>query len=505
MLWIATVVGNIGTWIRDVASGWAMTDLSTSPLMVALVQAFGSLPVFLLALPAGALSDLLDRRKLLLGVQAWLFATSVTLAWLAATGRLDALPLLLLTLSGGVGAALLAPSWLAIVPQLVPRAQLRPAVALNSLGVNIARAIGPALGGVVLSAWGLAAAYGLDVLTYVVTALALVWWRPAAITNRLPAESLFGAMRAGVRYALASPELKRTLLRGMVFFIFATALWALLPLVARSQPGGTAGLYGFMLAAVGGGAIAGAVLMPRLRVRWSAEQVLALATLALAAALVIVAHSRVVALTIAACLLSGIGWIIALTTFGATVQAVLPDWVRGRGLSVHLTVFYGSMTLGSLLWGQVASATSLAFALTCAGAASLLSLLLSVVVRLPEGEANLTAVRPWPDPVMAEPPASARGPVCVMVEYRIEPARREEFFSLLRTFSGERRRNGAFRWQAYEDVTRPGIIVEMFLEASWAEHQRHHERVTSADADVQQQVLRFHLGPDPPLVRHLLA
>ena len=505
MLWIATVVGNVGTWIRDVASGWAMTDLSTSPLMVALVQAFGSLPVFLLALPAGALSDLLDRRRLLLGVQGWLLATSVTLALLAATGRLDSMALLMLTLSGGVGAALLAPSWMAIVPQLVPRAELRSAVALNSLGVNISRAIGPALGGVVLSTWGLAAAYGLDVLTYVVTALALLWWRPAAIASRLPSESLFGAMRAGVRYALASPELKRTLLRGMVFFVFATALWALLPLVARSQPGATAGLYGFMLAAVGGGAITGAVLMPRLRSRWSTEQVLALATLALAAALVTVAHSRVIALTISACLLSGIGWIIALTTFGATVQAVLPDWVRGRGLSVHLTMFYGSMTLGSLLWGQLASATSLSFALTCAGAASMLSLLLSLGVRLPAGDGNLAAVRPWPDPAMAEPPASARGPVCVVVEYRIDPSRREQFLTLLRTFSGERRRNGAFHWQAYEDVARPGTIVEMFLEASWAEHQRHHERVTAADADVQQQVLRFHVGPGPPEVRHLLA
>ena len=505
VLWIATIVGNIGTWVRDVASGWAMTGLTSSPLLIALVQALGTLPLFLFALPAGALSDLLDRRRLLLLTQLWLALVSLTLAWLAASGGLTAPQLLALTFAAGVGAALMAPAWQSIVPELVPRPQLRAAVALNSLGVNIARAIGPAVGGLVLSVWGLAAAYSLDVATYAVTALALLWWRRQAPAAPGPPEQLLGAMRAGLRYAWSSPELQRVMLRGASFFVFASAPWAMLPLIARALPQASAGRYGLMLAAVGLGAVAGALLLPRLRARLGAESVMRVATLLIAGALLGFAFTRQFAPVLILCAFTGIGWIIALTTLGAATQSVLPDWVRGRGLALYLTVFYGSMSLGSMLWGQVASAWSMPTALWAAAAGAVIILLLLWRARLPEGKADLAPARSWPDPVVAMPLPEAQGPVCITIEYRIDPARRAEFLAALHRFAPERRRNGAFDWSVFEDTAAAGRMVEIFFEASWSEHQRHHARVTAADADLQTQVLAFHLGPEPPVVRHLLA
>lgn len=505
ILWIATIVGNVGTWVRDVASGWAMTELSPSPLMIALVQAFGSLPMFLLALPAGALSDLLDKRRLLVAVQVWLGLSSLTLALLAAAGALNASSLLLLTISGGIGAALMAPAWQSIVPELVPRAQLRSAVALNSLGVNISRALGPALGGLVLTVWGLAPAYALDAASYVVTALALLWWRREVVASQSPPEQMIGAMRAGLRYAWASPELKRVMLRGAGFFLFGSGVWALLPLIARSLPGAGAALYGIMLAAIGAGAVTGALLLPRVRAKLSADGLLRVATLLVAAALIVFSTIRNAPLAVLMCFGTGIGWIVALTTLGAAVQSVLPDWVRGRGLALYLTVFYGAMSLGSLLWGQVASSTSLPVALAVAAAGAVLAMFALWRAPLPAGQADLRPSRAWPDPIVAQPVADARGPVCVMIEYRIDPARRGEFLAALRGLAAERRRNGAFEWRTYEDVAEPGLVVEIFLESSWAEHQRHHARVTTADADLQAGVLAYHLRPEPPRVRHLLA
>lgn len=505
VLWLATIIGNIGTWIRDVGSGWAMTELSTSPLMVALVQAFGSLPMFALALPAGVLADLLDRRRVLLFAQVWLMLASLALTVLAAADSLTALSLLLLTLAGGVGAALMAPAWQAIVPELVPRAQLRPAVALNSLGINIARATGPALGGLVLATWGLAAAYGLDLLSYAVTAAALLWWRRERQTRQDTPEHLLGALRAGLRYARASTELRHTLLRATGFFLFTSAAWALMPLIARAVPGSSPRLYGSMLAAIGVGAVAGALALPHLRVRMSGDALLRLATVLLSIALLGYAGFRGTTASIGFSLVCGVGWILALTILAATVQAVLPDWVRGRGLALYLTVFYGSMSVGSMLWGVLAGTHGLHMALGMAAMGVLLAMGLLWRITVPSGEADVSPARSWPDPVVAWPPVDGRGPVRVLIEYRIDPARQDEFLQLLRIMSAERRRNGAYAWRAYSDVADPASVVETFDEYSWAEHQRHHARVTRADADLQARLQAFHLGPDPPRVRHLLA
>jgi MFS family permease len=312
-------------------------------------------------------------------------------------------------------------------------------------------------------------------------------------------------MRAGLRYAWSSPELQRVMLRGAAFFLFGSGVWAMLPLIARSLPGAGAALYGILLAAIGAGAVTGALLLPRMRAYLSADGLLRVATLLVAGALVAFAFVRVAPVAVLMCFGTGIGWIIALTTLGASVQSVLPDWVRGRGLALYLTVFYGAMSLGSLLWGAVASGTSLQLALAIAAAGAVLAMLALWVAPLPAGNADLSPAQSWPDPVVALPVTDARGPVCVMIEYRIDPARRAEFLEMLHRMAAERRRNGAYDWRIHEDVARPGAIVEIFLESSWAEHQRHHSRVTATDADLQAGVLTYHLGNEPPVVRHLLA
>ncbi|WP_203564679.1 MFS transporter, partial [Bordetella pseudohinzii] len=354
VLWAAAVLGNIGSFMRDVASSWLITDLSANPTAVALIQTAATLPVFLLAIPAGVLSDILDRRRFLIFVQLVLAGVSGTLLLLSYTGALTVEYLIALTFVGGIGAALMGPTWQAIVPELVPQKDLKGAVALNSLGINIARAIGPAAGGLILASFGAAVTYGMDVLSYVFVIAALLWWKRPAATDTALSENFLGAFRAGLRYTRASKELHRVLLRAAAFFLFASAVWALLPLVARQMLGGTASFYGVLLGAVGAGAIAGALVMPRLR-RWlDADGLVLLASLASAAVMGALVLGPPQWLAVALLLLLGMGWIMALTTFNSVAQAILPNWVRGRGLAVYLMVFNGAMAAGSLGWGAVA-------------------------------------------------------------------------------------------------------------------------------------------------------
>jgi len=504
VLWVATLVGNIGSFIRDVASAWIVTELSASPAAVAAIQAAATLPVFLLAIPAGALSDMLDRRRFLIGIQLLLAGVSGALMLLSSVGALSLPWLLLLTLLGGVGAALMGPTWQAIVPELVARPLLRNAVALNSLGINVARAIGPAAGGLLLGSLGASLTYGVDVLTYLLVIAALLWWRPPPKLRGPLDEHFIGAMRAGLRYARASRELHRVLWRALGFFACASALWALLPLVARQLLGGTASFYGLLLGALGLGAIVGALLLPVLRARLSADAMLLGAALALAATQAGLAFAPPRPVALGLLLLAGLGWILALTTLNGTAQAVLPNWVRGRGMAVYLTVFNGAMTAGSLAWGGVAQWLGMPAALAISAA---LLAFISLVARrqaLPAGEADLQPARHWPDPHPPHEPED-RGPVMVQIEYQVATEHRAAFAQVMRPLSHARRRDGAYAWGLAEDVDRPGLIIEWFLVESWAEHLRQHERVSRADADLQREALQWHSGEAPPVVRHWLA
>lgn len=505
VLWAAAVLGNVGSFMRDVASSWLVTDLSASPAAVALIQTAATLPIFLLAIPAGVLSDILDRRRFLIFVQLLLASVSGTLLLLSHFGALTVDYLIALTFVGGIGAALMGPTWQSIVPELVPRESLKGAVALNSLGINIARAIGPAAGGLILASFGAAVTYGMDVLSYVFVIAALLWWKRPAANDSALSENFLGAFRAGLRYTRASKELHRVLLRAAVFFLFASAVWALLPLVARQMLGGTSGFYGMLLGAVGAGAILGALVMPKLGAKLNADGLVLLASLVSAVVMGVLVFAPPKWLAVVMLVLLGMGWITALTTFNGVAQAILPNWVRGRGLAVYLMVFNGAMAAGSLGWGLVAREIGVPYALVASAAGLVIVALLFHRVRLPVGEADLQASNHWPEPLVSESVAHDRGPVLIQVEYRIAQQDRPAFLEAMQRLSQERLRDGAYAWGVAEHTSDPERVVEWFFVESWAEHLRQHHRVSHADADLQAETLRFHIGPGAPEVHHFLA
>ena len=505
VLWAATVLGNTGSFMRDVASSWLVTDLSASPAAIALVQAAATLPIFLLAIPAGVLSDILDRRKFLIAVQILLALVSISLMTLSYFGLLTVSSIVALTFVGGIGAALMGPTWQAIVPELVPRSDVKNAVALNSLGINIARSIGPAGGGLLLAAFGAAVTYGADVVSYVFVIAALLWWPRAKGADDDLSERFAGAFRAGLRYTRASRELHVVLLRAAVFFGCASAIWALLPLIARGVLGGDARFYGVMLGCVGAGAIVGALVLPTLRKKMDADQLLlgvAIVTALVMAALAL-APPKLAALAVL--LLLGAAWIVALTTLNGAAQAILPNWVRGRALAVYLTVFNGAMTAGSLCWGLVAQELGVPATLIVGAGCLLVAGVLFHRVKLPKGDVDLVASNHWPEPLTAEPVEHDRGPVLILIEYRVASTDRPAFLDALDRLSAERRRDGAYSWGVTEDAADPEGIVEWFMVESWAEHLRQHRRVSKADADLQHEAIKFHIGPDRPVVRHFLT
>lgn len=505
VLWVATILGNIGSFMRDVASAWLATDLSTSPAAVATIQAASTLPVFLLAIPAGVLSDILDRRRFLIVIQLCLALVSGSLMLLAWRQSLTIELLIALAFAGGIGSAMMGPTWQSIVPELVPANTLRQAVALNSLGVNIARAIGPATGGLLLAAFGAAATYGVDLLSYVFVVAALIWWhRPQRPVDPLR-EHFFSAARAGLRFTRAHSKLHVVLARTAVHFAFGSSVWALLPLVARKLLHGSAGLYGVMLGAVGVGAILGALLMPRLQKRLDADGMVLLSAIVTAVVMAALSVAPPVWLALVLLLLLGAAWIMALTTFGGVAQAILPNWVRGRALAVYQMVFNGALAGGSLLWGFVAQALGTPRALLIAGSGLVVAALALHRLRLPHGEDDLGPAGHWPEPEMADEIAHDRGPVMILIEYLIAPANRDGFLHAVHRLSEERLRDGAFSWGVMEDPTNPELMTEWFLVESWAEHLRQHRRVPNADADLQREVTAFHGGTTPPRVRHLLG
>ena len=504
MIWVAVLVSSTGTWIRDVASGWLMTELSPSPLLVSLVQAATTLPVFMLSLPAGALADILDRRKLLIGVQMLLMAVALSLAVAAHLERMTPTLLLLLILAGGACAAVAAPAFHSIVPELVEKSDIRSAVALNSMGINVARAIGPALGGLVVATVGVAAAYLLDALSYVLVIAAFLWWRRAVSPTDLPPEAFGAAIKTGLFYAARSPELKRVLARAAAFFLFASAYWALLPLIARSRLDADATYYGLLLASIGAGAVTGALLMPRLRLATETLVLTgSLVTMAVIALLALVANRWLAPVLL---FIAGSAWIAVLTSFNVIAQAILPNWVRARGLAVFLMTFFGAMTAGSALWGGLAQIFSIETSLlAAAGCGAVVGLLMARLVRFPDEGADLSPANIWPEPPNAGTIPGERGPVLICISYEIQLPDRRAFLEAIHRLASIRRRDGGFGWRVLEDAEHPERFEEIFFATSWLDHLRHHRRLTQADIALQEAVRRFQAGHSAPVVRHLLA
>ena len=505
-LWVATLVSNVGGWMYSAASGWLMTTLNPSPLMVSLVQVATSLPLFLFALPAGALADMLDKRRLILVLEILTTLFSAVFALLLTLHAVGPALLLLFTFLVGTLGALETPAWQAIVSQLVPAPALSSAIAINSLGVNISRVIGPAITGVIIAGLGIAAPFWLDAFSNAGVIGVIYRWRPPprATLRTLPAESLTGATRAGLRYARYNGPLRATLARALGFFLFASAYWALLPLVARSQLQGGPALYGTLLAAIGAGAVGGALFLPRMQARLGADGVVVLGEAGTAAALVLfgLAHQPWVA--VLACLLAGVSWIAVLAVLNVSAQTVLPDWVRGRGLAVYVTVFFGALTIGSALWGFAAERLGLPAAHFLAGGGAFIALWVTRRWPLQSGPAaDLTPSMHWPEPVLAAGVDQDAGPVLVTIEYHVAAENREAFLAALVPLCHERRRDGAYDWNVFEDTTHPERMIETFLTDSWLDHLRQHQRVTRADRAHEERVQR--LAREPPRITHYIA
>src|SRR5467141_744375 len=362
-LWIATVVSNIGTWMQDVGESWLMTSLTTSPVLVALVETFGSLPVVLLALPAGALADIVDRRRLLLIMQIWMCVAASAMGVLALMGRMTPGRLLLLTFLLGIGTAMSNPAWQAITPELVPAAELPAAIALSGVGINIARAFGPALGGLIVAASGPWAVFFLNAISFIAIMVVLYRWQPAPRKSKLPPEDIVGAMRTGTRYLRHSPELQTVLIRSGIFVIFASALWALLAQQARRGLALGSFGYGLLLGCIGLGAVVGAWLLPKVRERLSMNELMAAGTVVFALATISLAYLHSFAVLAVALAGGGVAWIAVLSSLTVSAQTVTPSWVRARVMAVYLLVFMGGLAVGSAAWGFVAARIGVSTAL----------------------------------------------------------------------------------------------------------------------------------------------
>lgn len=505
VLWTATVVSSLGGWMYSAASGWLMTMLNPDPFVVSMVQVATTLPLFFFALPAGALADILDRRKFLLGVQVAVTAVCAIFAAIVWLGLVTPGNLLLFTFLIGVGGALTAPAWQAIVPQLVPRQDLYPAVAANSVGFNASRAVGPALGGVIITKLGIVAPFWLNAVSNLGIIGTLLWWRPPhEETRRLPTERFNSAIRAGFRHARNNPPLRATLIRGAAILLFASAYWALLPLVARQQMAMGPGLYGFLLGAIGAGAVGGAFALPWLQAKLGPDRLVAAGSVGTAVAMVLFGLARDSATALSAAVIAGVCWIAILSCLNVSAQVAQPGWVRARGLAVYVTAFYGALALGSAVWGQVATMFGLSAAHFMAAAGALVAIPLTWRWKLQTAvDIDLTPSMHWPAPVVSHEVEPDRGPVLITVEYRIDPRDREPFLVALGKLARERRRDGAYRWGVFEDAAVDGRMVETFLVESWLEHLRQHDRVTNEDRKLQDAVQRFQTEGTPK-VTHLI-
>jgi len=504
-LWIATIVSNVGSWMQDVGAGWLMTELSSSPSMVALVEAADSIPMMLLALPAGAVADIVDRRRLLIVTQVYLLLVAGTLGVLSLLGVTTAWLLLAFTFALGVGAAMMMPAWSAIVPDLVRTEELSSAVALNSVAINASRALGPSIAGVLVAVVGPWLVFVLNALSYIGIVAVLLRWHREHHKSTLPAERFVSAIRIGMRFVMHTPALKVVLVRGAGFFLFASATWSLFPLIVRRELQRGPEVYGLLLACIGVGALVGAMLLPRIRAMMSRDVLVAGASALYTLAALALAHVHSIALLAVAMLATGVAWISILSALQVSAQMTLPPWVRARGLAAFMVVFMGGMGLGSILWGQVATRIGIPNALTAAAVCIALSIAATWRFRL--GRHEVLDFRPamdWPLPVLAEAP-EPDVPVMVTIDYHIQSDKRAEFVAAMQHVREMRRRNGAYFWQLFHDSEDPTRFVETFMDESWVEHLRQHERASVADREIQRRAKQYLVEGTTTRSSHYLA
>jgi len=505
-IWIASIVSNIGTWMQSVGTAWLMTSLTPSPLLVALMQTAASLPILLIGLPAGSLADLVSRRKLLLVTESWLLLVALALGVLTLTGNVSAWTLLALTFLMGLGSALDAPAWSAIIPDLVERPDLPAAVSLNATGFNVARALGPALGGIVVALAGPAAVFLLNSASFLCVLVAVYRWRSVQAPSDLPREDMVGATAAGLRYVRHAPALQAAIIRNGVFTFGASAMWALLPVVGRHVLGLDATGYGIVLGSLGFGAVVSAIFMPRLRSIIPVDRLTGMATLVFAGALLALAYLRYVPLLVLCLMAGGMAWLTMMSSLTTAATTASPAWVRARALAIYLLVFQGTMAAGSLIWGALAEKWGSDISLTLA--ALVLVCGLAAALRWPLHLAQKLDLSPsmhWPGPQLAITPDPEDGPVLITVEYRVPAEKAGDFIRAMDEMRSFRRREGMISWGIYRDLVDPDRYLETFTAPSWAEHMRQHARVTVSDQATEAFTFSFLQPGVEPITAHLIS
>ena len=485
-VWSVTVISNTGTWMQNVGSSWLMTSLNASPFLVALVQAASSAPIALLALPAGALADIADRRRYLLATQIWMFFCSLGLALLTLMGEINSDLLLAFTFLLGCGSAMSMPAWGAVIPELVKKDDLPAAITLNGLGMNVSRAIGPALAGLLINLYGADSVFFSNTLSFLGVIAVLALWKRKPNKKNLPAERLFQGIRSGLRYARYSHILPCILFRGAAFFISASALWAMLPLIVSRRLHAGSGTFGLLMAFIGIGAVLSAIVLPAVRSRIGLDNLVRLATIVYALTLWLLATQTNIYYLYFGMLVTGSAWISVMSSLQVAAQGSLPEWVRARGLSVFMMVFMSGMAGGSLLWGYVAGRLGLEASLLLSAAAMVLGILATWSYSIAGYEGtDLTPSMHWPLPAFEGNSQFDRGPVLVTLEYKIAGHKLKDFRKLILKLKKVRRRDGAYFWELFQDTSQPDIYFECFMVESWLEHLRQHERISNSDRVLQ--------------------
>jgi MFS family permease len=502
-LLLADVVSDVGTFLQTVGASWLMVSFGVGPMFVALTQTASSLPFFLLALPAGALGDIVDRRKLVLCTEFWMLGVAVVLAVATIAGVMTPWLLLALTFALSAGDAVEAPTWRALLPDLVKREDLTPATALNAIEFNMARAIGPSLGGIIIAVAGVGTAFALNALSFLVAIIVILRWTPASRTTTAPVETVGGATVAAIRYVRYSPPIRTLLIRIGSTTFFASALLALLAAIAAEANPSPIG-YGLLLGLFGAGAVAGGFLMQPARAHRSNETLVSSGTVVLGAAIVAAAITRDLAVLSVVMLVAGAAWIVFNSLLSSLAQQLTPNWVRSRVLAIYMLMFQGSTVAGSTVWGFVAQRTTLRTALLAAGVGTLVSLLARSRARLPNTVGDPTIWNHWPL-LLTRPdfePEAAAGPVLVVVDYLVELHQIPTFLDVIHRFERVRRRDGATRWGIYCDREQPGRYIETFVLSSWGEHLRQHERITLAERELETHLRSLVKGE--PEAHHLI-
>jgi MFS family permease len=499
-LLIADVVSDVGTFMQSVGAAWLMVSLNGGPMYVALTQTASALPFFILALPAGAIGDIVDRRKVILFTEIWMAVVAVVLAAMTIADKMSPLLLLILTFALSAGDAFETPTWRAVLPELVQKEDLPAASALNGIEFNFARAVGPALAGFVIAFAGIGAAFLLNTLSFFGVILVVARWKRPAVKRATPPETVTGATVAAIRYVRYSPAVRIVLLRAGTAMFFASGLLALLPSISHRINDSPVG-YGVLLGCFGCGAVLGALVMQRARSRWPADVIVSVGIAVFGLTTIVAGALRALSLLSVVMLIGGAAWISFISLFNVHVLNQTPDWVRARVLAVSMLVFQGAVAAGSATWGAVAARVGLGRALLGAGLGAILSTVLGLFLRLGDVSIDLTPWNHWRLPSIVDADGEM-GPVLVTVEYGVDPEHVSEFIKTMRQVGRVRRRDGASRWGICRDLETADRYIETFVVSSWAEHLRQHDRLTRADSQLEERLLRCVLRE--PSVRHLL-